>query len=299
MFLKADGTPVKVLEGEGAKSINDEFTGRDKRLGWTVLGPGYKVLTSGEMKPMPMECNYSMTGYMLVKWLMPNRVNFLSGQDNNSILVFRYPEVLLNYAEAMNELGKMNQTVWNETVGLLRERAGVKNIYPTEADPWLKQYYTKDLKHPFKTNGNEAVALELRRERVTELILECGLRQSDLYRYAQMDLCERRGLSGEEAWTGIWLSEADYQNGFTFQGQAYKFGPDKKTESWSYAISDTKANGTWSVQPANGGYYLMFHYDLRWKDVMYVYPISQTDLNLIWQKNPEFKQNAGWENGID
>ena len=43
----------------------------------------------------------------------------------------------------------------------------------------------------------------------------------------------------------------------------------------------------------------MFHYDLRWKDVMYVYPISQTDLNLIWQKNPEFKQNAGWENGID
>ena len=299
MFLKADGTPVKVLEGEGAKSINDEFTGRDKRLGWTVLGPGYKVLTSGEMKLMPMECNYSMTGYMLVKWLMPNRVNFLSGQDNNSILVFRYPEVLLNYAEAMNELGKMNQTIWNETVGLLRERAGVKNIYPTEADPWLRQYYTKDLKHQFKTNGNEAVALELRRERVTELILEGGLRQSDLYRYAQMDLCERRGLSGEEAWTGIWISEADYQNGFTFQGQAYKFGPDQKTESWSYAISDTKANGTWSVQPANGGYYLMFHYDLRWKDVMYVYPISQTDLNLIWQKNPEFKQNAGWENGID
>ena len=299
MFLKADGTPVKVLEGEGAKSINEEFANRDKRLSWTVLGPGYKVLTSGEMKLMPMECNYSMTGYMLVKWLMPNRVNFLSGQDNNSILVFRYPEVLLNYAEAMNELGKMNQTIWNETVGLLRERAGVKNIYPTEADPWLKQYYTKDLMHPFKTNGNEAVALELRRERVTELILEGGLRQYDLYRYAQMDLCERRGLSGEEAWTGIWLSEADYQNGFTFQGQAYKFGPDQKTESWSYAISTSKANGTWSVQPANGGYYLMFHYDLRWQDVMYVYPISQTDLNLIWQKNPEFKQNVGWENGIN
>jgi hypothetical protein len=112
-----------------------------------------------------------------------------------------------------------------------------------------------------------------------------------------MDLCERRGY-GEEAWTGIWLSDSDVTNGFTFQGQAYKVGTDQKTESWSYAISTSKANGTWSVQPANGGYYLMFHYDLRWKDVMYVYPISQTDLNLIHQKNPNFKQNAGWENGI-
>ena len=239
-----------------------------------------------------------MTGYMLVKWLMPNRVNFLSGQDNNSILIYRYPEALLNYAEAMNELGKMTQTIWNETVGLLRERAGVKNVYPTTADPWLKEYYTKDLARPFKTNGNEAVALELRRERVTELILECGLRQFDLYRYAQMDLCERRGY-GEEAWTGIWLSDSDVTNGFTFQGQAYKVGADQKTESWSYAISDTKANGTWSLKPAEkGGYYLMFHYDLRWMDKMYVYPISQTDLNLIHQKNPNFKQNDGWETGI-
>ena len=103
MFLKTDGTPLDVKGGEGEKTLNDEFANRDKRLSWTVLGPGYKVLTSGEMKLMPMECNYSMTGYMLVKWLMPNRVNFLSGQDNNSILIFRYPEVLLNYAEAMNE----------------------------------------------------------------------------------------------------------------------------------------------------------------------------------------------------
>ena len=298
MFLKTDGTPIDVKGGEGQKSISDEFAGRDKRLGWTVLGPGYKVLTSGEMKLMPMECNYSMTGYMLVKWLMPNRVNFLSGQDNNSILIYRYPEALLNYAEAKNELGEMNQTVWNETVKLLRERAGVTSVYPTVADPWLKEYYTKDLARPFKTNGNEAVALELRRERVTELILECGLRQFDLYRYAQMDLCERRGY-GEEAWTGIWLSEDEAANGFTFQGQDYKVGTDQKTESWSYAISTSKANGTWSLKPAEkGGYYLMFHYDLRWLDKMYVYPISQTDLNLIWQKNPDFKQNDGWETGI-
>jgi hypothetical protein len=42
----------------------------------------------------------------------------------------------------------------------------------------------------------------------------------------------------------------------------------------------------------------MFNYKLRWEDKMYVYPISQTDLNLIHQKNPDFKQNDGWETGI-
>ena len=239
-----------------------------------------------------------MTGYMLVKWLMPNRVNFLSGQDNNSILIYRYPEVLLNYAEAMNELGKMDESVWNATVKLLRERAGVTSIYPTVADQWLKEYYTKDLDHPFRTNGNEAVALELRRERVTELILECGLRQFDLYRYAQMDLCHRRGF-GEEAWTGIWLSENDVKNGFSFQGANYKVGEQYKTQTYTYNISTSKANGTWSLRKAEkNGYYLMFNYKLRWEDKMYVYPISQTDLNLIWQKNPDFKQNDGWETGI-
>lgn len=292
MFLKADGTPVDVLGGEGQRSINDEFTNRDKRLGWTVLGPGYKIAEGGGVQAvMPLECNYSMTGYMLVKWLYPNREHFLNAVDDNSILIYRYPEVLLNYAEAKNELGEMTQDVWNQTVGLLRERAGVKNVYPTTADPWLKEYYTKDLDRPFRTSGNEAVALELRRERVTELILECGLRQWDLFRYGQMDLIERRGYAGEEAWTGLWLSDEDLKKGFTFQGKEYKIGPDQKKGSYSYPTSSSKADGTWSLKKAEkSGYYLMFHFDLKWEDRMYVRPISQIDLNL----NPNLTQNVGW-----
>ena len=291
MFLKTDGTPIDVKAGEGEKSLNDEFTNRDKRLGWTVLGPGYKVLTSGEMKLMPMECNYSMTGYMLVKWLMPNRVNFLSGQDNNSILIYRYPEVLLNYAEAKNELGEMNQEVWDSTVKLLRERAGVTSIYPTVADPWLEDYYTVGLDHPFKTNGNKAVALELRRERVTELSLECGLRQWDLFRYGQMDLIKRRGYNGEQGWTGMWLSDADLSSGFEFQGAKYKVGTDQKKSSTSYPITSNK-DGNWSLTAAEkGGYYLMYHKYLKWEERMYVRPISQIDLNL----NPNLTQNKDWE----
>ena len=300
MFLKTDGTPIDVLGGEGQKSINDEFAGRDKRLGWTVLGPGYQITESdGSKAVMPLECNYSMTGYMLVKWLYPDRNHFLNSVDENSLPAYRYAEVLLNYAEAMNELGKMNKTVWDETVGLLRERAGVTNIYPTKVDEWLKEYYTKDLKRPFKPSTvsgySEAVALELRRERVAELSLECGLRQFDLFRYGQMDLCVRRGYNGEEAWTGMWLSDDDVAKGFKFQGKDYKIGPDQKKGSYSYPTSDSKANGTWSLKPAEkSGYYLMFHFDLKWEDRMYVRPISQIDLNLIHPVNPDFKQNVGW-----
>ena len=296
MFLKTDGTAIDVKGGEGQKSINDEFTGRDKRLAWTVLGPGYSIKESdGSTAVMPLECNYSMTGYMLVKWLVPDRNHFLNSIDENSLPAYRYAEVLLNYAEAMNELKKMDETVWNETVGLLRTRAGVKNIYPTKADEWLKEYYTKDLDRPFKTNGNEAVALELRRERVAELSLECGLRQFDLFRWAQMDLCERRGYDKEEAWTGIWLSDNDVAKGFTFQGKEYKIGPDQKKTSFSYPTSTSKADGTWSLKPAEkSGYYLMFHFDTKWEDRMYVRPISQIDLNLIHPVNPDFPQNYGW-----
>jgi hypothetical protein len=296
MFLKTDGTAIDVKGGEGQKSINDEFTGRDKRLAWTVLGPGYSIKeANGSTAVMPLECNYSMTGYMLVKWLVPDRNHFLNSVDENSIPSMRYAEVLLNYAEAMNELGKMSQTIWNETVGLLRARAGVTNIYPTKTDEWLKEYYSKDLDRPFKTNGNEAVAIELRRERVAELSLESGLRQFDLFRWAQMDLCERRGYNGEEAWTGIWLSDNDVAKGFTFQGKEYKIGPDQKKGSYSYPTSTTKADGTWSLKAAEkGGYYLMFHFDTKWEDKMYVRPVSQIDLNLIHPVNPDFPQNYGW-----
>ena len=296
MFLKTDGTPIDVKGGAGCVSINDEFKNRDKRLGWTVLGPGYEVMTSGAMAPMPLECNYCMTGYMLVKWLYPDRGHFLASIDDNSIPVYRYAEVLLNYAEAMNELGQTTPEVWNKTVKLLRERAGVTSVYPTTEDPWLAEYYTKDLKYPFKTKGNRAVALELRRERVAELSLECGLRQFDLFRYAQMDLVERRGYKGEEAWTGIWLSQEDVDNGFTFQGEKYKVGPKYSTGAYSYATSDSKENGTRSLKKAeNGGYYLMYNLDLKWEDRMYVYPVSQSDLNLIRPVNPNFRQNYGWE----
>ena len=76
----------------------------------------------------------------------------------------------------------------------------------------------------------------------------------------------------------------------------YKVGPKYSTGAYSYATSDSKENGTRSLKKAeNGGYYLMYNLDLKWEDRMYVYPVSQSDLNLIRPVNPNFRQNYGWE----
>src|SRR5690606_10717643 len=76
----------------------------------------------------------------------------------------RYAEVLLNYAEAKQAMGQMDESVWNNTIRLLRQRAGFTDAealnFPAAAD---------------LTNI-------IRRERRAELAME-GLRTDDIRRW--------------------------------------------------------------------------------------------------------------------
>ncbi len=67
--------------------------------------------------------NTTVTGYYTRKWFAPIKDNksYISGLN---IIMMRYADVLLMYAEAMNELGQMNSTVWDSTIGAIRKRAG-------------------------------------------------------------------------------------------------------------------------------------------------------------------------------
>ena len=287
MFLKKDGTPVTT----GEQSINEEFSGRDPRLGSTVLGPGRKVYNGTETNSYNEypDFTWCVTGYQIIKWSLRNAIYNTSLRNYNSIPIIRYAEVLLNYAEAMNELGKMNESIWNETVGALRTRAGVKNIYPGSAayvkDPILADYYSRNLKY---APGLSDITLEIRRERVTELTFESGLRQLDVYRYGQADLIARR-FDGN-GWRGIWVSEEDAKNGFTFEKTKYTFD-GKSNTSYNYPIKDAASavNGDWYFSEGNHGY-VVYKYNLHWEDKMYCRPIPQSALTL----NPELGQNTGW-----
>ena len=223
----------------------------------------------------------------MVKWCIPDENNFQNSIDNNSLPILRYAEVLLNYAEAMKELGQFNEDIWNQTIGLLRARAGVKNIYPGSAeyvpDPWLRSYYTEDVAY---SPNLDDIDLEIRRERVTELTLEGGLRTTDLYRWNQADLIERR--YNHQGWPGIWVTADEAKNGFEFSGTTYKFTGTANKEN-IYPISDTN-DLNWTLEPSGPGFLLVYNYKLEWKERMYVRPIPQSAINL----NKNLGQNYGW-----
>ena len=104
----------------------------------------------------------SATAYYWRKYFDPTaQANFVSG---NNLHLFRYAEILLDYAEAKQSLGLMDATVWTKTIGALRARAGF-----TEAGA---------LNYPGAANMTNII----RRERRVELVME-GLRTDDIRRW--------------------------------------------------------------------------------------------------------------------
>ena len=104
----------------------------------------------------------SPTGYYWRKYFDPSaQAEYISGLNLHLI---RYAEVLLDYAEAKNSLGQMNSTIWDETIGALRKRAGF-------TDPAATSY---------PTSGDMTSIIHA--ERRVELVLE-GLRTDDIRRW--------------------------------------------------------------------------------------------------------------------
>src|SRR5699024_8253391 len=118
-----------------------------------------------------------------------------SSVSDNSIPVIRFGEVLLNYAEAKAELGSLNQSDWEATIGKLRHRAGLanSNVMPTSADVYLMDTFYKGITDP--------IVLEVRRERAIELALE-GFRFRDLLRW-------KLGKNMEMPWMGMYVESLD------------------------------------------------------------------------------------------
>lgn len=287
MYLTLDGTPVST----DRVSVAHEFEDRDWRLSQTVHAPGHTYQTNaGVITLKPLNFTHTFTGYQFVKWSMEREENYSKARCENSLPILRLGEVLLNYAEAKAELGQMTREVWDKTVGALRERAGVVNIYPEDAnyveDKWLADYYV-DSSLPLSN-----VQLEIRRERATELIMEMGLRVDDIYRWKLGNLIVKR-YNNNQGWRGIYISKEDYANGFEFNGTQYgivkKADPWSKTSATSYKIGTSTSNGNFSLSEGDHGY-LIYNYKLEWQDRMYVKPIPDSALTL----NENLEQNYGW-----
>ena len=137
----------------------------------------------------------------------------------------RYADVLLMYAEAMNEQGKMTAEVWNKTIRPIRERAGFTK--------------PKALNFPAE-QSQEEMRQTLRVERRSELALE-GLRWFDI----------KRWKAGTEYLNG-YMHGARYGTNNTYiRLDNYQF-LDARDYLWSVPQSQMDINP--NLKPNNPGY---------------------------------------------
>jgi hypothetical protein len=286
-YLKLDGTPFTNDPNYKTVLFKDEVKNRDLRLKQTIRSGDYKRINNGVQVPAPPVFSYTFTGYQPIKWTLDDMYYDAGALNINSIALFRYAEVLLNYAEAKAELGTLTDQDWAVTIGVLRSRAGITGgltAKPIVADPYLIANYFPGI--------NDASILEVRRERGIELSLE-GLRFSDILRW-------KRGQLMDQEWNGFYvpalntpldlnedgiLDVAFYQGAKPSPAAAGVTYVDVSTNIGTAKNSQQLKNGT------SGELTWMNEIPRKWDDKMYYYPIPQADL----QRNPALGQNQGWK----
>jgi hypothetical protein len=183
------------------------------RPGSDPTRPGPDEYSAGRQSSSP-------TGYYWRKYFDPTALaNFTSG---NNLHLFRYAEVLLNYAEAKNSLGQMDAAVWNRTIGALRTRAGF-------TDPSALTY----------PGGN--VTNIIRRERRTELAME-GIRIDDIRRWRIAETVLNRYVHGAK-----FSGDPTTDNGY-IRVQLRRFNPTRDY-LWAIPSGDQSLNARLTQNP--------------------------------------------------
>ncbi len=282
-YLKTDGTAY-TEEQLSTMEYLAQFQGRDPRMAMTLHGPTYKAV--GESSEEQLSWNHTISGYRIIKYIGDSSHDGAETSTSDFVL-FRYAEVLLNYAEAKAELGTLTDADVKKTIDVIRARAGVTKMgkVPTEIDPLMEAYY------PNATGSQLAAILEVRRERTVELCFE-GFRQWDLMRWKE----------------GKWIVPS-YTGGF--QGLyfpalgEYDLDGDGKKDICLYqgtkpstdAVSVIDVSGNWSLTGGTNGnltYYASESY--RWdegRDYLWPIPADQRQITA-----GALSQNPGWEDGM-
>jgi starch-binding outer membrane protein, SusD/RagB family len=285
-YLNVDGTPFTNNAGWQTMVFKDEVKNRDLRLKQTIRLGDYKRIIGGSQVAAPPIFSYTFTGYQPIKWTLDDMYYDSERLNTNSISIFRYAEVLLNYAEAKAELGTLTDAEWAATIGVLRARGGITGgltTKPAVADPYLITNYFPNISDP--------VILEVRRERGIELCLE-GLRFSDILRWKRGELMdmEWNGFYVPQLTTPMDLNEDNTPDVAFYQGTK----PSPAVSGVTYVdVSATvsgKANPQLLKNGTSGELTWMNNIKRKWADKMYYYPIPATDLIT----NPNLGQNPGW-----
>jgi hypothetical protein len=284
-FLTRDGKPFSTVEGYATKEYAAVFADRDPRMAETFAWPGLY-----EESPVSEARTYHVTtpgrgGYDQSKFFAKSQDSDTKSTDNTgqftSLPVFRYGEILLNYAEAKAELGQLDDVAVARSINLLRNRVGMPPFNPAvEVDDALKALYP---------GVSDVQILAVRRERRVELACE-GLRQQDIYRWGAGKLYEA-AVSQQ----GIYIPELPYVYDVTGDGV-----PDRGIAA--SAAQHTADEVTWDdlndpdvlfyLENGDSGYIRNNRdIDRHFEEPKYYYmPIATSQIVL----NPNLKQPYGW-----
>ena len=276
-FLCKDGKPIAISElYQGDETLDIELTDRDPRMyqivdnvkrPWAVQADGTIELHRSAFdltaSAPDVSASKSVTGYLNTKHLSADPTQWVASSTTYDFMVYRYAEVLLNYAEAMYELGQMTQEILDKTINEIRDRVGMPHLKMEVGftDPNWPDY------------GYEVAPLlqEIRRERRIELVAE-GFRYDDIIRWKGVKLYEN-----PKTVLGMRVTDkviSLYQEG--------TFGGDKgralveyqgKTYIRPYTKDLNDAGRKWSEN-----------------DKRFLNPISKNVILI----NPNITQNPGW-----
>lgn len=279
-YLMADGTPFQSQEGWQTMQYNQEFKNRDPRMAQTIAAPDYvSVGTDASTKYYPSCKDYDRSGYRPIKYFSDDTHDG-AGTSTTDYAIFRYGEVLLNYAEAKAELGEADQTVIDQTVNVIRARVGMPALDVTKAngtpDAFLSSYYTdKHLDGPDK-----GLILEIRRERTVELVNE-GFRLWDMLRWHEgQQLCPASNTLGP-GFIGCWfpgLGEYDMNNDGTPDLCIYTGTKPSTDCENTLDVSEGKEN---TLSEGTSGYLIQFKdQSYKWEEKDYLYPIPVKQIQI-------------------
>ncbi|RFM29773.1 RagB/SusD family nutrient uptake outer membrane protein [Deminuibacter soli] len=267
-YLCVDGQPIsRSALYKGDDSLTMVVTNRDPRLAQTIYVPdGKHIITNNA--PSGAVTLFTVpeldgggtascpTGYQTYKGHNPDYYQqYAQDVGITGLILYRYAEVLLNYAEAKAELGTISQADLDKSINKLRQRVAMPNLN-------LAGIIT-DPKWTFPTLSG--IINEVRRERRVELACE-GFRHDDINRWAAAD----KVLVG-------WKPKGAKKAQFTTLAAASALAKYPVDAAGYIEIYQ-------NIAPLAGG----FHFNVN-RDYLSPIPLDQLQLNKSLTQNP------GWQ----
>ena len=190
-YLTKDG---EIWDPSAVNTYEDVFKDRDPRMVQSILAPntpweggksGDLLSTDDKIYTYPLLTNnktaaMTYSGYYMRKYVEPSTVKYVT-HDDNDLIMLRYAEVLLNYAEAKERLGSLTQTDLDNSINLLRDRVGMVHMKIDDLP------------------AGSDIRAEIQRERRVELFFE-GHRYFDIIRWKQGHLLGEDLLGVNRRW---------------------------------------------------------------------------------------------------